>query len=92
VAQTSGTVSDSGFCRLEHQWHWSSSISIGTGQVLIKAKRDLQSKSCKGVHDEIDPEELDRTQHSFIVIISNCRNKSQEDSCDVDSDLELGAS
>ena len=43
----------------------------------------------KGVHDEIDPEELHGGEDGFHVLICHGRDEGEQNCSDVDGDLEL---
>lgn len=48
-----------------------------------------ERKSGKGVHDEVDPQELDGGEDGFHVGIGDGGDEGEENSSDVDRDLEL---
>lgn len=49
-----------------------------------------KSQGSKGVHDKVDPQQLDSTQHRLLGGASHCGDKGKDDCSDIDRDLELG--
>ena len=43
----------------------------------------------KGIHDDIDPQQLDRSKDGLLIGRSDSRDKSDDDGSDVGQDLEL---
>lgn len=48
-----------------------------------------QGQSGEGVHDQVDPEKLNRLEDRLHVVVVNRGNEGEQDSRDVDGDLEL---
>lgn len=61
----------------------------GTVENLFSGRVSGKGQGCKGIHDEVDPEELNGLEDRFHVGVIDGRDKGQEDSRDVDGDLEL---
>lgn len=48
-----------------------------------------QCQCSKGIHNEIDPQQLYCSEDTLIGVAADCRDKSEGDGSDVDSNLEL---
>lgn len=48
-----------------------------------------QGESSHGVHDKVDPKELNSLENRFHLIVVHGRNEREQNGSDVDGDLEL---
>lgn len=48
-----------------------------------------QGKGGKGIHDQVDPEQLHSRQDRIFVVVGHSGDKCEQDGCDVDRDLKL---
>jgi hypothetical protein len=68
------------------------SVAIGGLGTMKKSKiwgKHTKCKSGESVHDEVDPQKLHCAEDRNFVITGNSRNKGENDSSDVNGDLEL---
>lgn len=48
-----------------------------------------EGKGGEGVHDEVDPEKLNRVEHGLLLVAGNSRHEGQDHGGNVDGQLEL---